>query len=229
MNVHTSTNFTNKENPSVKQIFLLTLVFFLKAPQLHAQESAEPIEASNSRDWHFAGAISEYGNSKLGLPMMSSASGPSLSHDVTSAASFALEAVYSGEYSWGFSFGLAFDSKRQIENANDINSDFKGADGNSEISTSSIYVNRIYRWQNLYLPFGVNLARVTINKPSIALQQVTNFPGLQASLGYLLGRVFAIEAGLRLIGIQASFNAGPTSATRTGFLADQFVSAKLYF
>ena len=212
----------------MKKIFFFTLVLSLNAKQIHAQEFVDP-EASSSREWHMACAVSEYGNGKLALPMMSYASGPSLSHDVTSTASLALEAIYSGEYAWGFNIGLALDSKRQILNANDINPDFKGADGNSEISISSIYVNGIYRWQNLYLPFGLNLAQVTINKPSTALQQISNFPGLQASLGYFLGRHFAIEAGLRLIGIQAVFNAGNTSATRTGFLAEQFVSAKLYF
>ena len=210
--------------------FTIGLIFLLIS-SARAQEAEHPVDSSAStKEWFFSGGIGLYGNAVLSLPLMST-DGPPLKENVGSSDRFTAEAMYSGQYSWGFNFGLSLDSAKKVENSSDSNPDFQAVGGNSVLDVKTLYANAVYRWQNLYLPFGINLSRVSIRNPSAALASTNSFPGMQVGLGYLLGKHFALETGIRFVGLQAAYEApnGGSSADRSGFLIEQFVTAKILF
>ncbi len=208
---------------------VLTILGLLCAPlQTYADTSPSLTSPSGSRQWYVGGALGFYRGGALSLPMMST-DGKPLHHSVGSSLHFAFEAAYLAPHMWGVNCGFSKDSPKQIKNASDSVPAFVGIGGDTEISVRTYYLNALYRWQQVYVPFGLNFSEVSITQASVSLERVSTFPGLQGGIGYFLNEHLALEALLRLVGIQARFDAGSSSATRTGFLIEQLIAIKGYF
>lgn len=132
--------------------------------------------------------------------------------ELEGAPAFTVGATYSPKQSWGMNVGVSTEAKRRIKSQK-ITVD--GSDAVAEdheehynLRFTHVYLNAIYRWENFYLPFGLNYSIVQADK------ELTQFKHIQGSAGVQFGvGVFANDSVAFEFLIQAT-------SVRTGGAAD---------
>lgn len=123
---------------------------------------------------------------------------------VGSAPVVSLGLQYLPQKKWGYEFGASFDFKRKIKNSNTKANNF-GTPGlistGTGISYLTLVANAAFRWENFYLPFGLNYAKPFFNLPGTAVSKLSYSGqiGGQFGLGVFLDEHFRAEAHYRIM------------------------------
>ena len=159
----------------------------------------------------------------------------SAKYDVQSAFLVTGGAFYSGEHSWGGAASLS------IEGARDLNSVqlTLGSSSATAVFTSKpsiqltvLEANALYRWENIYLPFGFNFTIPKYTPEAGATDQtsLTGALGAQIGVGFLIGDHFQLEAMSKVLSLKATQRSGTVSVNyQTGYLAGLNLNAKYLF
>lgn len=126
-----------------------------------------------------------------------SGSGVSLSFKMTmkleNATSIILEGRKLPVASWGYLGGLNYELARSIKSGTiTINGTTNQVDGGGDkLQFATLYGSVAYRWQDVYLPFGININVVKWN--TSASVKVSNGSGVQLGVGWLFNDNLALE------------------------------------
>lgn len=110
---------------------------------------------------------------------------------------YSVGVTYSPRHSWGFNIGVAGDFKRRVKSEKATQSGYEPAE---YTLTEDYYVrftylnaNAIYRWDNFYLPFGLNYAVMNSDDELYLFKHATSNPGVQAGVGFYANDFLAFE------------------------------------
>jgi hypothetical protein len=111
---------------------------------------------------------------------------------------------------WGFDAGFSVDFPRSITSVDgslagpgDGFTGYGTLDPAAQITLYSLYGNMIYRWERLYIPFGINISGASVTSAPLGLSERTSTVGLQFGLGYYLFDNLALEALVRSVAFDA--------------------------
>jgi len=118
------------------------------------------------------------------------------------------EARFLQKNGWGLTMGLDFDFEREIKSGT-ISS------GGTTISVSEIddpdtftsvvgYGNLVYKWENFYIPFGLNLSYIDYKSTGLNVNTTPSI-GAQLGLGYETDSNFALEMYSRVLGLEMDY------------------------
>jgi hypothetical protein len=106
-------------------------------------------------------------------------------------------------HGWGANAGLTLETKRKLKSAevSFIPLDTGDTDPSSDASLSmaTIYADALYRWDNLYLPFGFNISFPGLMSPPYALRSPKPGLGIQVGLGYFVSSAVSLYSELRVL------------------------------
>lgn len=214
------------------QIALLMALF----PQLtRAQEVAAPAEPA--RAWKFAagGAFSLGAKLKFHEVVRTGVGGDSGADvDVKNALTLSADLRNVVADGWGVIVGVTVDTEREITGG-----EFTGAAWGTpypgtgdKIRVSTLYGSAVYRWTNLYIPFGLNVSHVSYEKASGASGSYDEMGGFgaQFGLGCYINENVAVEVLSRSVAVRLDHEDGPvTTEYRRGFLSSLSLGAKYIF
>jgi len=132
-----------------------------------------------------------------------------LTYNTDPAGGLVIEGSWTGPQAWGFNVGLNLEAKRKIKSWDAI---FGGANssgsvtGDAGLTVAVLYGNAIYRWDSVYVPFGLNIAGGSLENAPTALVDMHGSAGVQAGVGFMLGEHFSLEALVRVLGFIARKN-----------------------
>lgn len=128
----------------------------------------------------------------------------SLTYNVDSGVGLGIQAWKSDPNSWGMSFGFEYDFPRNI------NSQTVTLNGTTYIGVTSgskptvtehvVYLNAIYRWNDFYLPFGLNYSMPTLQGSVEDTITITGAIGIQVGVGTHVTDHFSVEALVQTLG-----------------------------
>lgn len=116
-----------------------------------------------------------------------------------------LESRYVPQNSWGFIWGGSYDLPRKPKNAkikmNSTSVVVDSFDSKDTVQFFNIYLNTLYRWKNLYIPFGLNGTYIhyTAGANFTGNLQVSSGIGYQFGLGYYVNDKWVMEFMSRAI------------------------------
>lgn len=119
-----------------------------------------------------------------------------ISYELENAFGVTVEGIFSPRNSWGFSAGLSTETKRKFkkakieENGQTTESDFVG---DAHLTYTHIYANAIYRWDQWYLPFGLNFASVSKDDAPMVFKNMDGRAGIQFGVGFYANENVALE------------------------------------
>lgn len=127
--------------------------------------------------------------------------------DYSNVLSLEFDARYMQKYGWGFIGGLTIDGKRKLTGGNVKISGHNLAvpsDDPSKIQSTVLYANAVYRWEDFYIPFGLNYSFIEYDVPSASTSSVdaSGAIGGQFGIGYYATSNLALELYGRTIGIR---------------------------
>jgi hypothetical protein len=126
----------------------------------------------------------------------------SATYDVGPAIELSGGILYMSPQSWGFLSNLVYQMNRDIKSVNV---------GGSKVTSKSslqlllIEAGGLYRWDEIYLPFGFNysLAKYNAESSESGKTEVLGGVGVQSGVGYILNKHIQIELLWKMIGIQS--------------------------
>lgn len=118
------------------------------------------------------------------------------------------EARFLQKHGWGLTMGLDFDFDREVKSGT-ISS------GGTTISVSETddpdsftsvvgYGNLVYKWENFYIPFGLNLSYIDYKSTGLNVNTTPSI-GAQLGLGYETDSNFALEMYSRVLGLEMDY------------------------
>lgn len=112
--------------------------------------------------------------------------------------------------SWGFNAGLSYEPSRKIKSF-DLTLNGESGSGtydtdNPKLDMTVVHANAIYRWENIYLPFGINLASPKFIKSpgATATMDWKGGVGTQIGIGVHLRESLAFELQARTLNLTFS-------------------------
>lgn len=130
------------------------------------------------------------------------------------ALSFCIEMRDSQKNAWGYGLGLTFDMERELESAifksGSSSLSLVGSGGASKIGATAIEFNAIYRWNEFYIPFGLNYTAMRFT-PAPGYSGGFNVDsgfGAQFGLGFFINDNVAIEMSSRASNYSLNFTQG---------------------
>jgi hypothetical protein len=198
----------------------------------HAQGAAQPpaandkpaIEQSSKSGWNFAIGLGYSLSSKLKFDNgvgTSSGSSTSFSTDLDYKNTYSLsfEGRNMPSNSWGFMGGIQFDGEREFDGGTITSGGITAtvsSSGGSKIQFTNLYANAVYRWDQFYLPFGLNVSSVkfTPASGSTGTSDASGGVGAQLGAGFALNENVALELFSRVVAIKLK---GTTSTSTTDF------------
>lgn len=118
----------------------------------------------------------------------------SLEFDVESGISLNAEARILRKNGWGFSVGGDLDLIREVKSATVTaggNTETISANEPGEWTALVLYGNLVYKWENFYIPFGLNVN--AINYSEVGLDTTSTGVGAQLGIGFETESNFAFE------------------------------------
>lgn len=216
----------------------IILVFF--GSSAWAQETApkEPQvqeKTSNLMEgWRFGigGSVSLVSKLKFNDVVISGYSGKyDVDFDFKNGFSLELDARTMNPQSWGFMGGLSYDSEREVSSLTVTDGSGLSSSGSisgMKIQTTVIYGNAVYRWNEFYLPFGLNLSKV--NATTAASNSTSGGLGLQLGVGYYINENFVIEALSRATAVKLKTSSASTDVDfGTGYMSNLMITGKYIF
>ncbi len=205
----------------------------------NAQRGAGPSSAgarsagSSAGKWRFGLAVSYTLGSKV---KFANASAPPL----TGKADFTFEDVPSIEIevrnlkakSWGFVGAIAADFGRKIKDGNLTNTasgDFIYIVAEKEkFQTTTVLLSAAYRFENFYIPFGINYAayKITPSGGFVGETKATGGLGGQIGFGNYFTDSFLFELSYRMTAMKWTEN---VESYENGLLAQTFVTSRFLF
>lgn len=143
------------------------------------------------------------------------------SYSLDQAMVVGAEGFWSKQNSWGFRVGGDFVTRRTIKSVKSIlTSNATAIDAgatytNSRLGMFSLYGDALYRWGDIYLPFGLNLTGYSFENPPPGLIGARGSIGLQFGVGCILHDHFVLELLLKSVLMSAVANDVPVG-TQTG-------------
>ena len=137
-------------------------------------------------------------------------------------------------HGWGMDIGAGYEFPRDIKELTVTGSNGVATvdpDISGRLSNVLIFLNAIYRWDEFYIPFGVNYSIPTIQTNESGTSfEVSGGTGFQAGVGYLILNNFGLELALHA----ETFHMKETQGTyildyNSGAVADLRLGAKYNF
>ena len=139
------------------------------------------------------------------------------------------EVRLSRPWGWGGEAGLMVQTERKIRKSTFDSHDFYDA----TVQTHMIYGSAIYRLENWYFPFGLNVDMVRFNTTSAydGNTDVSGGVGTQAGAAYMFNDYFSLEGMLVISAVKLTANNGDGSKVDfgNGYLSSAIVQAKVSF
>lgn len=145
--------------------------------------------------------------------------------------SLALEGRLTPQNSWGFILGLNVEGRRELKKAkfkvSGVTDTVVGGSGSSKVQFTTFYGNALYRWNQFYIPFGLNVSVVRFSPAddydgsSEARGQI----GGQLGIGYMFTEHMALEAFSWVTGMSLK---SEESGTETDYGTGTFSSLVLF-
>ncbi len=136
------------------------------------------------------------------------------------------EVMYTRIGDWGWSAGFDYEFKREFDHF-----DFSGGGvfANASLSpkphltVATIYGNAVYRWDTVYLPFGLNYAVLADFKNTSGIYSGTidtkGTLGFQVGVGFNITELIALELNAKATGLRQDLKGGAVTYNMgTGFL-----------
>lgn len=211
------------------------------APPPPAPPTEPKAEVENDvarKKWRFGGGVYYSVSDKLRFPNAKSDTGSGereydLRFETEGAPGVALETRYDAPNAWGFQAGLAFDAKRKLKN---FESDLSGTRvttdlNDSTIQISTLYVNILYKWNEFYIPFGVNFALARYENRPTLLEKVDGGSGGQFGVGWDFNPHLSLEFLGRVTGLQGRSHreGNVTTSNELGSMLSAQAFVKGYF
>jgi hypothetical protein len=150
-------------------------------------------------------------------------------------ASIELEARNMDQQSWGFIGGLTYDFERKFTGGRITGfggTVTLGSTDPAKLKTSVLSANAAYRWENFYLPFGLNYSFVKYTPPASFTGEVSVGGGLggQLGVGYYISDSIVLEATSRavLVKLKSTSSSGDVDYG-TGYLSSLLLTGKMLF
>ncbi|QDK44035.1 hypothetical protein DOM22_02095 [Bdellovibrio sp. ZAP7] len=117
-------------------------------------------------------------------------------YDLKSSASLGIDAhfLFWGEQAWGFSVGGFFDLGRKVKSESVA---IFGTTKDEYLGIIGFEGNAIYRFKQLYIPFGLNSSLPVIGLEDSEITDLQPGVGVQAGVGYMISAGNALEAKVR--------------------------------
>lgn len=141
----------------------LLLVLMLLAGNVFAQEE------SSSDDWgHYLMGGFDIGNIATFTGGKSDSSSSTFDTEMEFETGFSIGYEYKkfAKNDWGNSFGITYHTERDVDNFTLDGTKYSSLSDPASISVLRLYANLIYRWNEFYMPFGLNIQSITYNAPS---------------------------------------------------------------
>lgn len=192
--------------------------------------------SGTSSKWKFGAGVSYSMNGKV---KYDSAVAPPFTGtaDFTYESGFSLEleARNLATMSWGFVGVLTADSDRKITEGNlytsGANFSYITTDP-PKFQTTTVLLNAAYRWNQFYIPFGVNYSVFKVTDRSTFVGSSTATGGIngQAGIGFVINDSFVTELTYRLTTVKwTQVSSGVTTTYDKGNLANIFASVRYLF
>ncbi len=155
--------------------------------------------------------------------------------DYSNELSIEIEARKLNQMNWGFIGGLTYDAERKLTGGSVTGSGFSVAVNSgdpSKIQATIIYGNAVYRWNQFYLPFGLNVSSIKFTPSSSyrGSSSVDGGLGGQLGVGYYINNNFVTEAYSRVVAVKLrSTTSSSTTDYGTGFLSNFMLTGKYIF
>lgn len=185
------------------------------APPVMPQPAISPESPTYEKAarWRFAVGLGYTMTSKLkfdsGYATSASGSGDiSADMNYKNATVISAEARFQPQNAWGFLVGLQVDGERELDGgtlvAGGTTYTMNGGSGASKIQVSNIYGNAAYRWEQFYLPFGLNLSSFNFTPAVgfIGTEDSSGGIGAQVGIGIIPSESFAFELYSRVLGVR---------------------------
>lgn len=220
-------------------IFLPCLLVFSLFSSLRANDE---IESITNESWRFSVGLGLNigGKFESDLVFRDSSSGSQVAKgkvdfDIDPAVSLDISAQYMPQNSWGFIGGFTYDSERETTGGEIIINGQRviiAEDGdNDKIQARVFHASAVYRWESLYLPFGLNYAAYTF-KSSDVPTSISGGLGAQLGLGYVVNDNFSIEGMIRATSFELSYTDTDENLDVTfedGFFSSFLIMGKYIF
>lgn len=157
--------------------------------------------------------------------------------DYTNALSLEFEARNTPDNSWGVIGGLTYDFERKFDGGT-----IKGGGQSATLSAGSdpsklqmtvLYANAVYRWNEFYLPFGLNISLPKYTPPNsyTGTSDVKGGLGVQLGVGFyftehFVGEIVSRAAAVKMSGVSST---GTKTDYGTGFFSTLMFTGKYLF
>jgi hypothetical protein len=167
---------------------------------------AAPVEGSLEKRLRFGvwGAINLAGNLSFGKVRFDtgaqSTDSANLNFKDSPSATLGLEVMYGAPNAWGLSAGASYDSNhrfRAYEFSSTYGRPASLTFGDFDANIFTIYANAIYRWDNFYIPFGLNISGIKVIDAPATVDNLKGGAGAQFGVGYFFGEGIMGEFILR--------------------------------
>lgn len=219
---------------------------------VHAPKPQSPEEESPSvspgvqRTWQFGLGLSYALRTylKFDSVVIDGSPGYSGEFEYTNSFSITADARWTAPNSWGFIGGITFDGERKFDSGTisaggGVSFRLYAGENPSKLRTGVVYASAVYRWERIYLPFGVNVswARFTPGRDSDistngSTADVSTSGGIggQLGVGYYITPKFVVEGESRgaAVKLKATTPSSTTDFGR-GLLYSLQVTAKYFF
>lgn len=206
----------------MKRLLIASILIFISTA--FAQENVDEYEIM----YGLGGSIvlnSHYTTNDLTL---SSASGSySANFDLSNGIAVEGSIIKTKKNAWGLSGVLSLGQQRSVDGG--VVAGVAVNNSTLKISSHSISGNALYRWDNLFLPFGLNFNATSIsNDPTIT--SVSGGIGYQIGAGYFINENVAIEYTAIHTSVKINGKSGNTIYNYgNGFLTEAHIGFKYYF
>ena len=221
----------------------LTIIIFLTFGSLiWAQEKPSEVPAEtkveNSDQWHFGlgGSLSLRSKLRFDTVTATGVTGNLVADlDYSNVFSIELEARKINQMSWGLMGGLTFDGERQLTGGSITGGGVSLVVSDSDpskIQATVIYGNAVYRWNQFYLPFGLNISAIKFTAASsfTGTSSASGGVGAQVGFGVYVKDNFVIEGYSRAVAVKlSSTSSSSTTNYGTGFLSNVMLTGKYIF
>lgn len=204
------------------------------APQAEAPKPERQWRFGLGVGYQLATSAAQFNNvSVVGGGQQVSATG-SLTYNQTYVLS--AEGRFVRKHAWGFIGGLDYEGQRQFQSGSFSGGgqtvQLTGGSGASKVQFTSVYASAVYRWEDFYLPFGLNFSFINFTPAAGATATGTTQGGVgaQIGIGYQFNDWFALEAYSWATAMQLNIADSSTSlSTGTGYVPDFVLFAKFLF
>ena len=153
--------------------------------------------------------------------------------DINNAIALDFDLRYMPANSWGVSGGMALESEREVNSVSSTGAVIGNDIGNNDKFRMLIfYGNGAYRWDQFYIPVGLNVSYVSYYADSGSIWDYDAMGGIgaQFGVGYYLTENVALEFLSRAVGMRLKVTSGATETEyERGWVTNSVLSAKFIF